>query len=47
MIRRYKSREAAIEQAHAYDFEADTDNERAYWRAVSVDFRACSAEQVL
>jgi hypothetical protein len=47
MIRRNKSREAAIEQAHAYDVEADTDNERVYWRAVLVELRVCSAEQLL
>jgi hypothetical protein len=34
MIRRYGSREAAIQQAHACDVEALTDEERAFWRAV-------------
>ena len=40
MIRRYKSREAAIEQAHAYDIEAITDKERAFWRAVLAELRS-------
>jgi len=34
MIRRYGTREAAIQQAHTYDVEAMTDDERAFWRAV-------------
>jgi hypothetical protein len=39
MIRRYKSREAAIEHAHAYDVEAFTDEECAHWRAVLAELR--------
>jgi hypothetical protein len=46
MIRHHRTRDAAIEQAHAYDVEADTDDERAYWRAVLVELRACSAEEL-
>jgi hypothetical protein len=47
MIRRYKSREAAIEQAHAYDIDADSDEERGYWRAVLAELRAYSAHKVV
>ncbi len=47
MIRRYKTREAAIEQAHAYDVEAYTDEERAYWRAVLASLRAYSTNEIL
>ena len=46
MIRRYKTREAAIEQAHAYDVEAHTDEERGYWRAVLAELRARSANEI-
>ena len=38
--RRYKTREAAIQQAHAYDLDAYTDEERAYWRSVLAELRA-------
>jgi hypothetical protein len=47
MIRRYKSREAAIEQAHACEVEAYKDEERAYWRAVLAELRACNENQIL
>ena len=47
MIRRYKSREAAIEQAHAYDIDADSDEERGYWRAVLAELRAYSPHQIV
>jgi hypothetical protein len=40
MIRRYGTREAAIQQAHAYDVEAITDDERAFWRAVLAELRS-------
>jgi hypothetical protein len=40
MIGRYKTREAAIQQAHAYDLDAYTDEERAYWRSVLAELRA-------
>jgi hypothetical protein len=39
MIRRYGSRESAIQQAHACDVEAFTDEERAFWRAILVELR--------
>jgi hypothetical protein len=39
MIRRYGSREAAIQQAHACDVEAVTNEDRAFWRAVLVELR--------
>jgi hypothetical protein len=41
MIRRYGTREAAIQQAHVCDVEAMTDEERAFWRAVLVELRRC------
>ena len=47
MIRRYKSRKAAIEQAHAYDVEAYADAERAYWRAVLQELRVCNENEIL
>jgi hypothetical protein len=47
MTRHYKSREVAIEQAHAYDVEAYSDEERAYWRAVLVELRACNEAEIL
>ena len=47
MIRRYKSRHAAIEQAHANDIDADSDEERAYWRAVLAELRAYGIHQIL
>ena len=40
MIHRYGTREAAIQQAHAYDIEAITDKERAFWRAVLAELRS-------
>jgi hypothetical protein len=40
MVWRYKTREAAIQQAHAYDLDAYTDEERAYWRSVLAELRA-------
>ncbi len=40
MIRRYGTREAAIQQAHAYDVEAITDEERGFWRAVLAELRS-------
>jgi hypothetical protein len=40
MIRRYGTREAAIQQAHTYDVEAITDDERAFWRAVLAELRS-------
>jgi hypothetical protein len=40
MIRRYGTREAAIQQAHTYDVEAVTDDERAFWRAVLAELRS-------
>ena len=39
MIRRYGTSETAIQQAHAYDVEAVTDEERAFWRAVLAELR--------
>jgi hypothetical protein len=41
MIRRYGTREETIQQAHVYDVEAMTDEERAFWRAVLVELRRC------
>ena len=50
MIRRYGTREETIQQAHVYDVEAMTDEERAFWRAVLVELRRCgfpkAAEQL-
>jgi hypothetical protein len=50
MIRRYGTREAAIQQAHVCDVEAMTDEERAFGRAVLVELRRCgfpkAAEQL-
>jgi hypothetical protein len=43
MIRRYKSRHAAIEQAHANEIDADSAEQRAFWRAVLAKLRAYSA----
>jgi hypothetical protein len=40
MIRRYGTREAAIQRAHAYDMEAITDEERAFWRTVLAELRS-------
>ena len=40
MIHRYGTREAAIQQAHAYDIEAITDKERAFWRVVLAELRS-------
>jgi hypothetical protein len=40
MIRRYGTREAAIQQAHTYDLDAMTDDERAFWRAVLAELRS-------
>jgi hypothetical protein len=40
MVGRYKTREAAIQQAHAYDLDAHMDEERAYWRSVLAELRA-------
>jgi hypothetical protein len=40
MIRRYGTREAAIQQANTYDVEAITDDERAFWRAVLAELRS-------
>jgi hypothetical protein len=34
MLRRYKSRHQAIEQAHANEIDADSAEQRAFWRAV-------------
>jgi hypothetical protein len=39
MIRRYGTSEPAIQQAHAYDIGAITDEERAFWRAVLAELR--------
>jgi hypothetical protein len=47
MVWRCKSREVAIEQAHACDVEASTDEERAYWRAVLAELRVCNEAEVL
>jgi hypothetical protein len=47
MIRRYKTCAAAIEQAHAYDVEACTGEERAYWRAVLASLRAYRTNEIL
>jgi hypothetical protein len=41
MLRRYRTREAAIQRAHAYDVEAITDEDRAFWRAVLTELRSC------
>jgi hypothetical protein len=46
MIRRYGSSEAAIQQAHAYDVDAITDEERAFWRAVLVELRSYGVRRV-
>jgi hypothetical protein len=43
MMRRYGTREAAIQQAHAYDAEAMTDDERAFWRGVLAELRSYGA----
>jgi hypothetical protein len=43
MIRRYRTSEAAIQQAHAYDVEAITDEERGFWRAVLAELRSCGS----
>jgi hypothetical protein len=43
MIRRYGTCEAAIQQAHAYDVEAVTDEERGFWRSVLVELRSYGA----
>jgi hypothetical protein len=40
MVRRYRTREAAIQQAHAYDVEAITDEERRFWRTVLAKLRS-------
>jgi hypothetical protein len=40
MIRRYGTREAAMQQAHAYDVDAVTNDERAFWRAVLAELRS-------
>jgi hypothetical protein len=40
MIRRYGTREAAIQQTHSYDVEAVMDEERAFWRAVLAELRS-------
>jgi hypothetical protein len=40
MVRRYRTREAAIQQAHAYDVEAITDEERRFWRTVLAELRS-------
>jgi hypothetical protein len=40
MIHRYGTREEAIQQAHTYDVEAITEEERAYWRAVLAELRS-------
>ena len=42
MIGRYEISDTAIQQAHAYDLDAYTDEERAYWRAVLKELRAYS-----
>lgn len=39
MIRRHGACEAAIQQAHAFDVEAFTDEVRAFWRAVLAELR--------
>jgi hypothetical protein len=39
MIRRYGACETAIQQAHAFDVEAFTDEVRAFWRAVLAELR--------
>jgi hypothetical protein len=46
MLRRYQTREAAIQQAHAYDVEAMTDDERAFWRAVLAELRSYGIPEV-
>jgi hypothetical protein len=45
MIRRYGTLEAAVQQAHAYDVEAISDEERAFWRAVLVELRSCGVSK--
>jgi hypothetical protein len=40
MVRRYRTREAAIQQAHANDVEAITDEERRFWRTVLAKLRS-------
>ena len=40
LICRYRTREAAIQQAHAYDVETFSAEERAFWRAVLVELRS-------
>jgi hypothetical protein len=47
MIGRYKTREAAIQQAHAYDVDASADQERAHWRAILRKLRAPEPSQAL
>jgi hypothetical protein len=48
MMRRYGNRDAAIQQAHAYDSDAMTDDDRAFWRGVLAELRsygACNAAE--
>ena len=40
MIRRHGTCESAIQQAHAYDVEAITDEERRFWRTVLAKLRS-------
>ena len=40
MIRRHGTCQSAIQQAHAYDVEAITDEERGFWRAVLAELRS-------
>jgi hypothetical protein len=47
MIRRYKSRHAAIEQAHANEIDADSAEQRAFWRAVLAELHRYSANGTL